>query len=128
MLKRLYRARREQVLGGVCMGIARYLNVDVTLVRLLWIVFTFIGGSGLVAYIIAWVVIPEEPHEDDVIDVTPGKEHGADTRLIGIIVVAIGLFLLLRQVIPYFFYSRFFWPLIIMLAGLFLIFSGFRRQ
>ena len=109
------------------MGIARYLNVDATLIRLLWLIFFFIGGTGLVAYIIAWVIIPEEPSEGDVIDVTPGKEHRVDTRLIGIIVVAIGLFLLLRQLLPYF-YGRFFWPLVFIVVGIFLVFSGFRRQ
>ncbi|NLN07455.1 MAG: PspC domain-containing protein [Firmicutes bacterium] len=126
-MKKLYRARQDKIIGGVCMGIARYLNVDVTLIRLIWLVFFFLGGTGLAAYIIAWVIIPEEPYEGDVIDVTPGREHGADTRVIGIIIVAVGLFLLLRQILPYF-YGRFFWPLVIIIVGLFLVVSGFRRN
>ncbi|MBU6382926.1 MAG: PspC domain-containing protein [Verrucomicrobia bacterium] len=63
MMKKLYRSRHDRKIGGVCGGLAQYLNTDVTLVRLIAI-FLFIG-TGLVpmflTYIIAWMVIPEEP-------------------------------------------------------------------
>ena len=60
-IKRLYRCRHDKVLGGVCAGIAEYLHVDPVLVRLLWVVFTLISmGLGIVAYIIAWIIVPEE--------------------------------------------------------------------
>ncbi|MCL2363789.1 MAG: PspC domain-containing protein [Defluviitaleaceae bacterium] len=61
MAKRLYRSRNDYWMGGVCGGIAEYFNIDATLVRLGLIVFGALGGSGLVAYIIAWCVIPEAP-------------------------------------------------------------------
>ena len=60
-IKRLYRSRHDKVLGGVCAGIADYLHVDPVLVRLLWVIFALIMGTGIIAYIIAWIVIPEEP-------------------------------------------------------------------
>jgi len=61
-IKRLYRSRRDKILGGVCAGIAEYFNVDPVLVRLLWIIFTLISmGLGIVAYLIAWIIVPEEP-------------------------------------------------------------------
>ncbi len=61
-IKRLYRCRHHRVLGGVCAGIAEYFNVDPVLVRLLWVIFTLISmGLGLIAYIIAWIIVPEEP-------------------------------------------------------------------
>ena len=61
-IKRLYRSRRDKILGGVCAGIAEYFNVDPVLVRLLLIIFTLISmGLGIVAYLIAWIIVPEEP-------------------------------------------------------------------
>ena len=61
-IKRLYRSRKDRVLGGVCGGIAQYLEVDPVVVRLMWAIGTLISmGVGLLAYIIAWVIIPEEP-------------------------------------------------------------------
>ena len=61
MEKRLYKSNKNMVLCGVCGGIAEYFNVDPTLVRLGWIVFCALGGSGLLAYIIAAVIIPNDP-------------------------------------------------------------------
>ena len=61
MEKRLYKSNKNKVLCGVCGGIAEYFNVDPTLVRLGWSVFCALGGSGLLAYIIAAVIIPNDP-------------------------------------------------------------------
>lgn len=58
--KRLYRSRRNRMLAGVCGGIADYLNIDPTLVRLVAVVLGCMGG-GLLAYIIAAIIIPNEP-------------------------------------------------------------------
>lgn len=59
--KRLYRSRIDRRIAGVCGGIAQYINLDVTIVRLLWALFCLAGGSGLIAYIAAAIIIPEEP-------------------------------------------------------------------
>lgn len=59
MKKRLYKSSTNKVLCGVCGGIGEYFNIDPTLVRLAWIVFCALGGSGFVAYIIAAIVIPQ---------------------------------------------------------------------
>ncbi|MEN1759357.1 PspC domain-containing protein [Anoxynatronum sibiricum] len=63
MEKRFYRARTDKKLAGVCAGIANYFEIDPTLVRLIWIVFTFAGGTGILAYIIAAIIMPEEPFD-----------------------------------------------------------------
>jgi len=55
---RLVRPRSEKKIAGVCAGIARYLNWDVTLVRVLWILLVFGAGTGVIAYIIGWIAIP----------------------------------------------------------------------
>jgi phage shock protein PspC (stress-responsive transcriptional regulator) len=59
--KRIYRSRTDRVIGGVCSGIGNYFGMDPVLIRVLWAVAFFVGGAGLLAYIIAWIIIPEEP-------------------------------------------------------------------
>lgn len=49
------------MIAGVCGGIGEYFEVDPTIIRLLWILFIFAGGAGILAYIVAWIVIPERP-------------------------------------------------------------------
>jgi phage shock protein C len=61
-VKRLYRSGKDKMLGGVCGGIAEYLGVDPVLIRLLWILAIFAWGSGILAYIIAWIIIPRNPN------------------------------------------------------------------
>ena len=58
--KRLYRSRGNKMLCGVCGGIGEYFNVDATLIRLLFVLFGC-TGSGIVAYIIAAIIIPDRP-------------------------------------------------------------------
>ena len=59
--KRLYRSGKEKILGGVCGGIAEYFRVDPVLVRLLWVLFALAWGTGVLLYIIAWIIIPRNP-------------------------------------------------------------------
>ncbi|MBF8436413.1 PspC domain-containing protein [Halanaerobiaceae bacterium Z-7014] len=59
--KKLYRSIDERILGGVCGGIAEYFKVDPVLVRIIFIVLFFGAGSGLLAYLVAWIIVPEEP-------------------------------------------------------------------
>ena len=58
--KRLYRIEQGSKLWGVCGGIAEYFDLDPTLVRLGWVLFVALGGSGILAYIIAAMVIPKK--------------------------------------------------------------------
>jgi len=58
--KRLYRSRDGRVVAGVCAGLAAYFGVDPTLVRLAFALLTIFGGMGVLLYLCAWVVIPEE--------------------------------------------------------------------
>ena len=59
--KRLYKSASNRMIFGVCGGIGEYFNIDPTIVRLVAVVFGCMGGAGLLAYIIAAVVIPEAP-------------------------------------------------------------------
>jgi len=60
-VKRLYRSGKEKILGGVCGGIAEYFNVDPTIIRIIWILIVLGYGAGIIAYIIAWIIIPKNP-------------------------------------------------------------------
>lgn len=59
MNKKLYRSRDNRTICGVCGGIGEYFNIDPTIIRLAWVAFCAIGGSGFIAYIIAALIIPE---------------------------------------------------------------------
>ena len=61
--KRLYRSCENRILGGVCGGLAEYFDVDPVIVRLLWVLFSLAFGSGVLAYIIAWIIIPRNPNQ-----------------------------------------------------------------
>ena len=62
LVNRLYRSRTDTILGGVASGLATYLNADPALVRIAWAVLVpLTGGIAFLAYIVGWVVIPEEP-------------------------------------------------------------------
>lgn len=58
MKKRLYKSATDKKICGVCGGIAEYFDIDPTIVRLAWVIFTLFGGSGVLAYIIAAIVMP----------------------------------------------------------------------
>ena len=57
-VKRLYRSEKDKIIGGVCGGIAEYFDIDPVIVRLIWLLFIFCG-IGIIAYIIAWIIIPK---------------------------------------------------------------------
>ncbi|HXZ31846.1 MAG TPA: PspC domain-containing protein [Terriglobales bacterium] len=60
--KRLLRPRAGRKIAGVCAGFAEYFDLDITLVRVVWLISVFLGvGLTLIAYIVAWIVIPDEP-------------------------------------------------------------------
>lgn len=67
MEKKLYKSSTDKKICGVCGGIAKYFAIDSTLVRLALVVFSLLGGSGVLAYIICALVMPEEP--TNIIDV-----------------------------------------------------------
>ena len=57
--KRLYKSRNNKMLCGVCAGIADYFNIDPTIVRVLWAVLALAAGSGILAYILCAIIMPE---------------------------------------------------------------------
>ena len=60
-MKRLYKSQTNKMLCGVCGGVAEYLNIDPTIVRLIWAVLILVVGTGVLAYFIAAILMPESP-------------------------------------------------------------------
>ncbi len=63
MYKKLYRSSTDKQIAGVCGGIAEYFNIDPTIVRLLWAFISLAYGTGIIAYIVCAIVIPERPKD-----------------------------------------------------------------
>lgn len=62
MSKKLYRSQTNRKIAGVCGGIGEYANLDPTVIRLIWVLLVFCAGTGLLAYLIATLIIPENPN------------------------------------------------------------------
>jgi phage shock protein C len=104
---RLYRSQDVRVIGGVCGGLADYLNVDVVITRIIAIAL-LISGSGFLLYIIAWVVIPEAPRSSEVPGIAvpiepkpaPSPESTQRSRwLLGGVLIAIGSWWIIRNIV-----------------------------
>ena len=61
MTERLYRSRKNRILGGVCSGLANYFKIDPVIIRVLFVLFVIFKGFGVLLYIILWIIMPEEP-------------------------------------------------------------------
>jgi len=65
MEKRLYKSANDKVLAGVCGGIGEYFEIDPVLIRILWVISAFVGGAGILAYIVAAIVMPSKEGQDN---------------------------------------------------------------
>jgi len=81
-VKRLYRSRNDVILGGVCGGLAKYFNVDPTIVRFVFILLLFLGGSGFWIYLVLWIITPLEPvpSSNAVVEVKPSQDSPTTTE------------------------------------------------
>jgi phage shock protein C len=143
MAKRLTRTRTGAVLGGVCAGIGTYLNVDPVFVRIFFILFAVAGGFGIFVYFVLWLVMPRE---DKVLPEaaagTKPDEFGERAKLmgqeikdaasrpnprlplyIGIALIGLGGWTLLRIFLPSW-TNAIFWPALLVLGGIVLLVFG----
>ena len=74
MDKKLYRSKKNRWVAGICGGLAEYFGIDPIIIRLIALVLILSAGAGLLAYIIAWVLVPEEPDVPAVDGAGPGGE------------------------------------------------------
>jgi len=150
MNKKLYRSNKDKMLGGVAGGLAEYFSIDSTLVRIIFVVSLFAGGAGVLAYIILWIVVPEEPFAFTSPDLKNEPAEGEETSsemkegdqpdpqkyyrameeqkhkrnsILGVILVVIGLLFLLDNFIPRIHFGDF-WPLVLVAIGVGLLLNA----
>jgi phage shock protein C len=124
--KRLYRSTSSKIVGGVCGGIAEYLGLDPTLVRIITVLLFFLPGIGLLTYIIAWIIIPLRPPDAELSE-QEQQFSSWNKYLPGLILIGLGMLLLLRAYSFYFDWGGF-WAVVLIILGLALIFSGRLRR
>ncbi|HYM84315.1 MAG TPA: PspC domain-containing protein [Candidatus Dormibacteraeota bacterium] len=143
MTSRVYRCRHDRRLAGVAAGLAEYLDVDVTLVRLAFVVSLFFGGLGFLAYVLLAIVVPLEPEgaadrgDATTLDGGPTsadvsshlhrhRPDGLWLTILGVILIACGANALLDLVVPG--SDRFFWPAAVVVVGVALVAVSLRRR
>lgn len=132
--KRLVRLPERGVVSGVAAGFADYFNLDVTVMRLIFIAITFASsGFGLVAYLVLWVVMPVDGDTTKK-SISPSEaSEGASGKLnsvqfryyAGLGIIGLGLWMLLATMIPGFFslQMKMIWPIALIVFGIWLIAS-----
>lgn len=142
MEKRLYRSSANNVIGGVCGGLGEYFNIDPVLVRVLAVLLAFANGFGLLAYIVAWIIIPRKPLEVEEAELRAAESRGSSaapgmspepryngwTRYLpGLALVTLGLLMLVRE-----FFYWFTWgdlvPAIMIIAGIAFLVASQRQR
>jgi len=143
----LFRSRKDRVFGGVAGGIARSLNTDPAIVRIIFALMIFFAGGGVLLYLILWIAIPEEPlqfyqESGTAGETNPDNEAGSPDSpyippvypprrnngalIVGLIFIVIGAIFLVDRFLPDIrFHFQDFWPIILVIAGVALIFSTF---
>jgi phage shock protein C len=123
-IRKVRRSRQDRVFGGVCGGLGQYLNVDPVLLRIAAVALALSGGLGLLAYIIAWIVIPEETGTEPLVAARPENRHGI-ALVVGAALIALGALMLVREWIPWM-GAAFFWPVVVVAVGIAVLMSAKR--
>ena len=138
-MERLYKSRTDKIFDGVCGGIGQYFNMDPVLVRLLWILLVLFGGTGVLAYIVAMIIIPREPEpatpaDESSKEVVP--ERAFTQKFWGSLLIVVGIFLLIGVLGPVggifagaaVVMGSALWPLLVILLGLYLFFNQSEKK
>jgi phage shock protein PspC (stress-responsive transcriptional regulator) len=129
MNRQLYRSKNNRMIAGVCGGISEYFNIDPTIVRILWALFA-LYGVGVIAYIIALIVIPEGSYENtgDFNEQRPSVniDSKSVSLIIGGALIVLGTLVLGKRFIPGI--DKLFWPMILIAVGALVIIRGGRKN
>ncbi len=132
--RRLYKSRRDKMIDGVCGGIAEYFEIDPTIVRILWVLITLAGGSGIFLYIAAMIVMPANPEHigfNQSQMIRPKFDH---RRFWGILLILLGAFILISNLGIFAAFSwwsiswKIIFPVTIIGAGIALIFVEMKNR
>lgn len=131
--KKLERNPMNQVLGGVCSGLADYFNLDVALVRVLFVIALLFASFGFWLYIILWIVLPQKKVDfgfgQQTVDVgqqSDGNNKKLTSVVTGIIVIIVGLVFLINNFVPIAWVWKL-WPLILVAIGIVMIYKASKK-
>ncbi len=126
---KLYRSSTDKVIGGVAGGLADYFNMDAVIIRILFVLLAIFGGGGVLIYIIMWIAIPAQTQNyagiktEDVVTgqpVDPSRKKNT-SLIVGILLIFFGALLLIDRITPYYDLLFNLWPLLLVMAGVFLL-------
>src|SRR3990172_7414194 len=104
--RKIYRSQKDKVIAGVCGGLAHYFNIDVIIIRIVWICAVLFGGFGVLAYILAWIILPEGEAKSET---EPKKKSTSPGLLWGVFFIVIGGFFLVRHFDWFDYYPFHYW-------------------
>lgn len=122
--RRLYRSDKQRILGGICGGLGEYFGTDPVWFRLGFVVLTVAGGSGILIYLVMWLIVPRAPADYNPPNTSSGSLPGS--AVVGLILVVVGGIALLNAISPGL--GRYFWPVLLLVAGLALLAGGLGRD
>ena len=132
-MNRLYKSNKDKVFDGVCGGLGEYFSVDPVIIRLLWVVLAIFGGTGVLAYLVAMLIIPKYPENEIPVERAPKKQvpDVFTNRFWGLILVVAGFLLLFGFLKPLggifagltVMMGHIFWPILVIGLGLYLYFD-----
>lgn len=147
MEKKLQRNEQDKMIAGVCSGLSEHFDIDVTWIRIAFVLAVMLGASGILAYIILWIVVPKKPYLPNYgqfatydnfspepkpsINLSEKKKKKGNFRLFaGLIFIFFGLFFLLHELnlIPNWFDIDDLWPLILIGMGVYILSSGVKKN
>jgi phage shock protein C len=122
--RRLYRSKSEQMFAGVAGGLGEYFALDPVWFRIGFVVLALGGGSGILIYLLMWVVIPPAPDGYASPDTGRGSVTGA--AVVGVVFMIVGTIALLNTISPWM--GQYIWPIVFLLGGLALLLGGLNRD
>jgi phage shock protein PspC (stress-responsive transcriptional regulator) len=121
---RLYRSNSQRVVAGVCGGLGEYFAVDPVWFRIGFVVLALGGGSGILIYLLMWLIV--QPRPDGY--VAPAMARGSVTgaAVMGVVLMIVGAIALVNTLAPWL--GQYFWPVVFVLGGLALLIGGLNRD
>lgn len=143
--KKLYRNNEDSIIAGVCGGLADYFEIDVTLVRVIFVLLLIGGGSGFLIYLVLWLITPVKGEEEidfkeeagELLEKTAKKtktmakeikkEIKVSKRhpgsIFGLILMSLGILILIEKIVPVYINWEYVWPIILVAFGAYLVFK-----
>ncbi|BDC35649.1 PspC domain-containing protein [Candidatus Methanoliparum sp. LAM-1] len=145
MNKRLYRSKKNKIIGGVCGGIAEYLDIDPTVIRIIYVLLTIFTEflPGIIVYLLLWLIIPNEPEKDDEIkeiEKTDDINQDNTSKALSIAIIVLGAIFLIYGILRFIIISGWwtinlhwhiffglFFPIVSVILGVILILIGLKK-